>query len=249
MEKWLEAKTIATWIIIVFVVVVILTVSIVKLVYLNIQRQVEHQLKESKLQLAYQRKLIETSILVQERERDRIAADLHDALIGKLTTLRLQNQLRHKIEEIDAGLEDSIADARRISHDLSPPMLEFIDLQDIVGNLVNAWSVRLNIVYEKRISSRRESSAASKLQISRMLQELMTNMYKHAEATEVRISLRVSDKCTILLVADNGKGFDVKKAAEGLGLKNIELRVLYLNGKFKTKSGSKGTTSVFVFNV
>lgn len=249
MEKWLEAKTIATWIIIVFVVVVLLTVAIVKLVYLNIQRQVEHQLKESKLQLAYQRKLIETSILVQERERDRIAADLHDALIGKLTTLRLQHQLRHKIEAIDAGLEESIADARRISHDLSPPMLEFIELQDVIGNLVNAWRVRLNIVYDKRISSKRECPAVVKLQVSRILQELMTNIYKHAEAAEVWVSLSVSGKRTVLLVADNGKGFDVKNAAEGLGLKNIELRVLYLEGRFKTKSGSKGTTSVFVFNV
>lgn len=234
--------------IIVFVVVVLLTVSIVKLVYLNIKRQVEHQLNESKLQLAYQRKLIETSILVQERERERIAADLHDALIGKLTTLRLQNQLTHKNNVIDGGLEESIAEARRISHDLSPPMLEFIELHELIGNVVQGWKVQLNIVYEQRITAAKESSAVFKLQLSRIMQELMTNIYKYAEAALVSIYLRVSEQGIMLLVADNGRGFDLGQVREGLGLKNIELRVLYLNGRFKMKSGNKGTVAVFVFN-
>jgi two-component system NarL family sensor kinase len=249
MEKWLDAKTIATWIIIAFIVVVTLTVSIVKLAYLNIKRQVENQLRESKLQLAYQHKLIETSITVQERERERIAADLHDALIGKLTTLKLNNHLKYKIEEIDKALDESITEARRISHDLSPPMLEFISPEDIVADVVNEWNGHLNVVYNSNILAVSEPTNELKLQLKRILQELMTNIYKHAAATIVRMHLRISGARLILLVSDNGKGFEMKEGYEGLGLKNIELRVLYLNGKFKIKSGHKGTTSVFVFNV
>lgn len=249
MEKWLDAKTIATWIIIAFIVVVILTVSIVKLAYLIIKRQVENQLRESKLQLAYQHKLIETSITVQERERERIAADLHDALIGKLTTMRLNNQLKYKIKEIDTALDESITEARRISHDLSPPMLEFISPEDIVADIVNEWNGHLNVVYNYSVLAVPETTNVLKLQLKRILQELMTNIYKHAAATTINIQLRISGRGIILLVSDNGKGFDMKEGYEGLGIKNIELRVLYLNGKFKIRSGHKGTTSVFVFNV
>lgn len=248
MEKWLEAKTIAIWIIIAFTVVVILTVAVVKLVYLNIQKQVENRLRESGLQLAYQHQLIATSIAVQERERERIAADLHDALIGRLTTLKLSNQLIYKIREIDTALEESIAEARRISHDLSPPMLEFLSLEDIVAEVVREWRVHLNIVYNKRMLVVHETTIDFKLQLQRILQELMTNIHKYAAAALVQLYLRASAKGIVLLVSDTGKGFDPEEAHKGLGLKNIELRVLYLGGKFKIKSGMAGTTSVFVFN-
>jgi len=249
MEKWLEAKTIATWIIIAFIVVVILTVSIVKLIYLNIQRQVENRLRESKLQLAYQHRLIETSITVQERERERIIADLHDALIGRLTTLRLNNQLTYKIDDIDSALEESIAEARRISHDLSPPMLEFISLEEIVADVVREWRVHLNIVYDPSILVAHETTIEFKLQLKRILQELMTNIHKYAATALVQVRLRISLKGIVLLVSDKGKGFNLEEGHKGLGLKNIELRVLYLDAKFKIKSGKQGTTSVFVFNV
>lgn len=249
MEKWLEAKTIATWIIIAFAVVVILTVAIVKLTYLNMQRQVANRLRESRLQLAYQHQLIATSIMVQERERERVAADLHDALIGRLTTLKLTNQLTYKISEIDKALEESIAAARRISHDLSPPMLEFISLEEIVAEVVREWSAHLNIVYDKRMLVIHETTIDFKLQLQRILQELMTNIHKYAATALVQLYLRMSPKGIVLLVSDKGKGFDTRKGHKGLGLKNIELRVLYLNGKFKIKSGAGGTTSVFVFNV
>lgn len=249
MEKWLEAKTIATWIIIAFIVVMLLTVSIVKLIYLIIQRQVENRLRESKLQLAYQHQLIETSVAVQERERERIAADLHDALIGRLTTLRLNNQSTYKIRDIDSALEESIAEARRISHDLSPPMLEFISLEDSVADVVRQWREHLNIVYNTRLFIDHDTSIELKLQLKRILQELMTNVHKYAAAALVEVHLRVSCKGIVLLVSDKGRGFDLNEGHKGLGLKNIELRVLYLNGHFKMKSGEKGTTSIFVFNV
>lgn len=249
MEKGLEAKTIATWIIVTFIVVTILVVSFIKLVYLNIKRQVENRLRESNLQLAYQYKLIETSILVQERERERIAADLHDALIGKLTILRLSNQLKYKIDEIDAALDESIAEARRISHDLSPPMLGFMTLEDIVAGVMNEWSMHLNLRYDRKILAEPEITNEFKLQFKRILEEVMTNIHKHAATAMVRVHLRISDTRLTLLVSDNGKGFDLKEGYDGLGIKNIELRVLYLNGRFKMKSGPKGTTSIFVFNV
>lgn len=249
MEKWLEAKTIATWIIIAFVAVAILTFSIIKLVYVNFKKQVESQLEASKMQLDYQRKLMETSVIVQERERNRIAADLHDSLIGKLTALRLKNQLQYEARESDSILEESITEARRISHDLSPPMIEFMELEDVVINTIGTWKSHFAISFYKQIRSAVTPSSELKLQITRIIQELLTNTYKHAEAEEVFIGLRVTKNTVYLVIRDNGKGFDMGKGPKGLGLKNIELRVLYLNGIYKVKSGRKGTVSIFVFHL
>lgn len=249
MEKWLEAKTIATWIIIAFVAVAILTFSIIKLVYVNFKKQVESQLEASRMQLDYQRKLMETSVIVQERERNRIAADLHDSLIGKLTALRLKNQLQYDARQSDSILEESITEARRISHDLSPPMIEFMELEDVVINTIGTWKSHFAISFHKCILSPVTPSSELKLQITRIIQELLTNTYKHAEATEVLIGLRATKNTVSMVIRDNGKGFDMEKGPKGLGLKNIELRVMYLNGVYKVKSGRKGTVSIFVFHL
>ena len=249
MEKWLEAKTIATWIIVAFIAVLVLTVLIIKLFYINFKRHVESQLNESNLQLEHQRKLIETSVKVQERERVRIAADLHDSIIGKLTVLRLKNQLNQDVNEIDKSIEDSISEARRISHDISPPMLDFIELDETIENMVNAWHDSFSITLYKNVSQVYFASSETKLQITRILQELMTNTYKHSEATEVKVKLKITRSKLFMVVDDNGKGFNVKNGSKGLGLKNIELRVLYLNGLYKMKSDSKGTTTIFSFNI
>lgn len=249
MEKWLEAKTIATWIIIAFVAVAILTFSIVKLVYVNFKKQVESQLQASRMQLDHQRKLMETSVIVQERERNRIAADLHDSLIGKLTALRLKNQLQYDARESDSILEESITEARRISHDLSPPMLEFMELEDVVVNTIGTWKSHFSISFYKQIRSAVAPSSELKLQITRIIQELLTNTYKHAAATNVFIDLKATKNTVSLIIRDNGKGFDMHNGPKGLGLKNIELRVFYLNGVYKVKSGQNGTVSIFVFHL
>ena len=78
MEKWLDPKTIALWIIIVLAVISLLAVSFIRLVRINFRRMVEQRLKESRMQLEHQKQLLETSVVAQEQERTRIAADLHD---------------------------------------------------------------------------------------------------------------------------------------------------------------------------
>lgn len=248
MEKWLEAKTIATWIIIALSTVIFLIFLIIKLFYFNFKKQIEIRLKESKTQLDYQRKLVETSIMVQENERNRIAADLHDSLIGKINIIRLKNHLEYDIQEINRLLEEAISDARRISHELSPPMLDFSEMDEVIENTISSWKNHLNIIFYKSIVSNYNYSIDVKLQITRIVQELMMNIYKHSEASNVIVSLRITKNKLILIFKDNGKGFEVENASKGLGLRNIEFRVSYIKGFHKFKSGSRGTTSIFLFN-
>lgn len=248
MEKWSQTETIATWIVIALLIVALFTFLVIKLIYVNFRRQIQNQLVQNQLKFDYQKKLIETSVIAQERERDRIASDVHDSLIGKLTTLRLKMHLEPDSNELDTSLQDCIAEARRISHDLTPPMIHYIEIEELIEDVINSWNSFLTISYYKNsipVSLKNDF----KLQIIRILQEIFVNIHKHSESTLVKIYLRISQKKFMLIINDNGKGFDVSEHAKGLGLKNIELRVMYLDGFYKIKSGERGTTSIFLFNI
>lgn len=249
MEKWLDAETIAIWILIVLAVITILAVSFIKLVRINFRRMVENRLKESRMQIEHQKNLLETGIVAQEQERTRIAADLHDSLIGKLTVLRLKNQTNYSANEIDLLLGESIAEARRISHDLSPPMLEFIGIEELIENLLKPWKEKWNIGFYKNINYDKDLPENLKIQILRITQELIINTHKYANAENVFVHLRLSPKWLSLCFIDNGKGFDATGTKKGIGLKNIELRMLYLKGFHKIKSGpGKGTKAIITLN-
>lgn len=248
MEKWQDPQTIAPWIVIVILLIFLLVFSIIKLVYTGFKRMVENQLKESKMQLGHQKKLQETNIIVQENERRRFAADLHDTLIGKLTVLRIRNQLVHDQSETDRLLNDCIEEARRISHDLSPPMLEHTSFHELIYGLIAPWEKNTAIAFRQDIRSEVDFPVRSKIQLTRIFQELMTNISKHAGATHISIQLRQTDLWLILLVHDNGCGFDSEKEAKGLGMQNIQLRMQYLEGFYRFKSRKdKGTTALFLF--
>ncbi|HEX8270793.1 MAG TPA: histidine kinase [Flavobacterium sp.] len=248
MEKWLDPQTITIWILIVLAVIMLLAVSFVKLVRINFKRAVENKLKESRMQLDYQKNLLESGILVQEQERTRIAADLHDSLIGKLTVLRLKNQSQYDTAHIDVLLGESIDEARRISHDLSPPMLELIELDELLEDIVSPWKKYLQIHFYKNLQISTSLNQNLKIQIARIAQELIINIHKHSGASTIHVSLKVTGKSLMLIISDNGKGFDVGEAKKGIGLKNIELRMLYLQGSYKIKSGKKGSTAIIAVN-
>lgn len=248
MEKWIEPKTIMLWITIAITVVSILVFSFIRLAYLNFKQMAEAQLEESRLKLEHQKKLLENGILVQEQERTRIAADLHDSLIGKLTSLKLKHQLEYSYDEMDHLLNESIADARRISHDLSPPMLEFISLCELIDGIIAPWKKNIAVDFYHDIRNDVDMPNTIKIQFTRVLQELITNIYKHAGASVISIHLRQSEKWLCLLVKDNGNGFDPNQNKKGLGLQNIELRMHYLNGMHKIKPLRKGTAALLLLD-
>ncbi len=244
MEKWLEPQTIALWILIAFAVIGFLLFSFIKLVKLNFKKQIENQKKETQLLIQHQKNLMQTSILAQEQERNRIAADLHDSLIGKLTVLRMKTALDISHLEIGALLEDSISEARRISHDLSPPMIETMEIEEVLENLIFNWNKIYKIEFYKNIRSKLPVSDHIKLQLVRIIQELIVNTHKHAQAGTLQLLIKKNDNYIYLLYKDNGKGFNINLAKNGLGLKNIDLRLNHYNGRYKLKSGSKGTTII-----
>lgn len=249
MEKWENSGMIAQGIWIILIFVFILAFSIILLVRENFQRITRVKLEEEKVKLEHQQKLLETNILVQEKERTRIAADIHDILIGKLTVLKIKNEIAYDQKETDELIKDSIAVARRISHDLSLPMLEYTDLDHLILELIKPWKLVFTINLKRDNRSATLFSNNVKIQFTRILQELITNIVKHAEANTIDIHLRHTDKWLFLSIKDNGKGFKMQNNSKGLGLKNIEFRMEFIKGNYKQKSQEgKGTSYLFALN-
>lgn len=243
MEKWQDPKIIALWIAIIIILIATIMGFVVKILHAGYKRMAEAAVREANMKLEHQKMLLQTSLETQEKERNRIAADLHDGLIGKLTVVRLKSQIGAESTELDSLLGESIAEARRISHDLTPPMLAFSTPAEIIGNIVLPWQEKLEIIYEADVRTTTDTTPEMKIQLVRIVQEIITNIMKHAGATAIYVRFRYIESGFTLHVNDNGKGFDTKILKQGLGLNSLELRVQYLGGKYKIKSApGKGTT-------
>ncbi len=248
MEEWQKPETITLWIVIIGSFLILLLGFIMLLVRTIFKKIVRTKMAESKAQLEHQEKLLDTTIKTQEIERKRIAADLHDALIGKLTVLKLKNQMNYQEKDSVYLIDDCIATARRISHDLSPPLLEYTPLSELLQEILQPWENSLQIVCRYDIRTNYNHTDDFKIQLTRIIQELITNVSKHAKATQISVHFRQSQKGQTLLLKDNGQGFDMDKYAKGLGLNNIETRVKYLQGTYHMKSIiGKGTSALFLF--
>lgn len=249
MEEWQKSETIVLWLLIGVSFLALLLVFIIFLTRMMFKKIVSRKIAESKIMLEHQQKLTSAIIKTQEKERKRIAADLHDALISKLTILQIREQTKEQNEESAELVNESIRIARGISHDLSPPLMEHTSLDELLEDVLHPWKEFMSVLHRFDIRETIDHSNDFKIQLIRISQEILTNMSKHAKASQLSVQMRQTKKGLALLIADNGVGFSQAKKRKGLGLQNIETRVQYLNGHHKMKSAlNKGTTNIFFFN-
>ena len=209
----------------------------------NIQREKE---------LSYQKELLQASIQGQEQERLRIAKDLHDDVGTMLTTAKVyfeqfstkndtesRDKLTTKMNELLGGTIQSV---REISHDLRPVILEKLGLDEAIKSL----SETINESGEIRIEYAKDGafnlSKEQSINLYRIIQELVTNSLKHAQAERVNIQIRVQNKTLFLNYKDNGIGinFDEIHRKKGLGLKNIESRLSLILGEINYQNQASG---------
>ena len=153
MEKWQNPETIAIWIVIAVVFFLVILIFITVLLRAFLKKLVKAKLAESKAETIHQQRLLDTTIKTQEIERVRIAEDLHDALIGKLMVIKLQQEVHDGASlETLALIKESIRIARRISHDLSPPLLEFTTLSDLLLEVLDPWKERFTLLTKLDLS-------------------------------------------------------------------------------------------------
>ena len=236
MAGWQNPENFAIGLFIALLIVIFLVTSIVVLTRLYFNRIIQEQEKLTQAKIEHQQSLLWNSVLIQEKERERIASDLHDGLISKLTVLMYAIRTNNSQISLAELLDDSIKIAREITHDLSPPLLNQTPIQVLIESFISPLSVAYTIDSYYGCFCDYELKNEIKLQLLRVVQEIINNILKHAKATSIVLRLKVTNTSIALVVRDNGIGFDTTQEAHGLGLKNIELRSQLLNGKWRFKS-------------
>jgi signal transduction histidine kinase len=247
MAAWQNPENFALWLTFVFTILIVLMSTFVYFTRLYFIRILKEQQKLQTTIVSHQQQLLEDSILVQERERNRIAADLHDDLISKLNISLLSLHTNPKVEELSTLLQDSIFLARRITHDLSPPLLEQSSLYELLEEFVDPIKTHLEIALSYSLNTEETLPNPTKLQIFRIIQEVINNILKHAQASQLKVHLHLGKRYVGLKIIDNGIGFDTDKKSQGLGLKNIRLRSQSLQGAFRFQSKPQQGSSFLFF--
>lgn len=195
----------------------------------------------------------------QEKERLRLARDLHDNLGGTLAAVKmhignLQNNLgksanpEELLEKANTLISEAYTSVRSIAHERNSGVMAKEGLLPAIQKLARKVSSTGGIHIEVQDFGLNERlSNHLEITIFRIVQELVTNIIKHADATEAQISLTQHDEELNIVVEDNGKGFKVGKLHErdGMGLGSIERRVEHLEGTMLVDSTpGKGTNII-----
>ena len=227
---------------------------------ITLRRRAEEALRESEQRLRF---LTSQLLSAQERERKRISMELHDELGQSLAVLKLQiraieRALRDDQQDLKAEclellhyLDGVIDDVRRLSRDLSPAILEDLGLQSALKYLIDGVSKHYTVSHAFEVEDLDHLFPSdAQIIIYRIFQECLTNISKHADATEVSIAVKENDGLISLVFEDNGAGFDPaqvsarRASGRGLGLAALDERARMLGGTLEIRSQPGSGTRV-----
>lgn len=211
---------------------------------------------------AARRQLLRRLVAAQEEERARLARELHDKMGQHLTALALGLEVHgagparpsdeglRRLQELAEGLSQEVRD---LAWELRPPELDHLGLKEAVATYAEQWSRRSGVPVDfvsaggdcRRLTSEAETA------LYRVAQEALTNVVKHASARDVTLVLEQTPEQVLLVVEDNGRGFDAEGAARApgarrrMGLLGMRERVELAGGSLDIESAAgAGTTLV-----
>ncbi len=193
----------------------------------------------------YQKRSIDAITDAQEKERQRIAQDLHDSVGSLLADLKRRLSLKeHNTEEL-VLLESLRKEIRQVSYAIMPDSLARFGLEAALKGELDKTARDLSL--EAQMTSwglTYDLSKGTEIHIYRIVQEALQNIRKHAKATRISLSLLQKGNNLNLVIEDNGKGFNKEEANRGLGLKNIISRINLLRGQVTIDSNPKSGTTL-----
>jgi signal transduction histidine kinase len=213
------------------------------------RKRIEEELRKSLEQL---RALAARIQLVREEERTLIAREMHDELGQACTAIKMdlasirrrttpkQSQLRTRVDSAIELVDRMIVTVRRIASELRPRTLDDLGLYAALEWQTQEFEARTGIRCRLSLSEEPLSLDSQRATaIFRIFQESLTNVARHAEASQVDASLEIRGDQLTFVVRDNGKGFDLEqaRARRSLGLVGMRERALLLGGELKIESG------------
>lgn len=204
--------------------------------------------------------VLRAMVMGEERERQRIAMDLHDSLGALMASAKMRvSALQYKLPQLkdlqgfqkaEALIDDACNTVREVSHNMMPGSLSKHGLERAIEKICGTIDESDANIEVDFIAYGLEMLEDDFLQtnIYRIVQELLKNAVKHADASEILVQLTVEDKTLNITVEDNGKGFDSTVVKEGIGLGSIRSRVLGLKGTL-TLDAVPGRGTTFMIDI
>lgn len=193
----------------------------------------------------------------EEKERSRLARELHDGIGGLLSTTRMYFGNLQKKEPVLTKsndyneaimlLDETIIEVRKTAHNLMPEMLFNLGLPEAVRSFCSSVQKANNIKVQFQYFGVIERLNRSfELFVYRIIQELLQNIIKHANANDVLVQLSKHDRMLSITVEDNGVGMSGETNSEGMGLRLIKTRINEFNGQMNINSNAGTGTSVYI---
>lgn len=234
---------------IIVVIIVLIFLAIMFLVFLarNNTRKNRLLYENERIKKEFEEAILNTRLEIQEHTLNYVSREIHDNIGQTLSLARLQINSAEPDDEMqvtDELLGKAIADLRALSHSLNTNHIKEQGFKESVESLARQFerTGKYKIVF---LNGHEYFTVDDEkgLIIFRVIQEVLNNITKHANASEIQIEMRQSGKKSEIRIADNGKGFDVSKLENGgIGLKNITDRISIVGGNLIITSGiGKGT--------
>ncbi|NQT78123.1 MAG: sensor histidine kinase [Bacteroidetes bacterium] len=240
----------------------IIIIAFFAFIYFRTKVRKEKIIASQKIQqLEEEKKLLAARFLVegQEEERKRIARELHDGLGVLLSATKMQfSAIRDKspenkalIEKASKFLDQASGDVRKISHNMMPGLLTKLGLYEALEDLFDSLNDTRGLnAHIEIIGSKERLPENQEIMLYRIIQEMVNNTLKHADARRIELQINVRQKWLDIRYADDGVGFDVEEKQERktLGLQTIQSRVKFLNGSLSIES-SPAKGCVFIMQI
>jgi two-component system, NarL family, sensor kinase len=230
-------------------IMLIVTLSMVVLIVTLVNMHTA-QLADQRLQ-----ELANRFVTFQVMQRRNFARELHDGINQLLVSTKLRLNLADKkwpdegahehLGKATEQLNIAIQEVRRISHNLRPILLDDLGLEAALHGLLDELEENAGISTRRRIHLLKQRLPdAIEMTIYRVVQEAITNIRKHADATQVTLSVHITSQSIRLSMGDNGRGFSADADISGIGIMNMRERVELLGGKFSVRNRRHGGTLI-----
>jgi len=186
----------------------------------------------------------------EEKERRRLARDLHDGLGGSLAGIRIKlagqqkKQVNGQLDEVMHLLEDSMSELRRIAHNMMPESLLKVGLRSAITDLCDGLANEDLEIELQWSGPGGDLPHTAQANIYRIVQEVLANAIRHGGAGKILLQCIHQEQMFYITAEDNGRGFDMNAAPGGIGLSNIRSRVQYMKGRLDIDSSPGAGTAV-----
>ncbi|WP_162903115.1 tetratricopeptide repeat-containing sensor histidine kinase [Taibaiella koreensis] len=241
-RSWILTITLAAFLLICLIIIILMKHQAASRIH---KKSVEMMKRENEVNV------LRSRIAGEEKERQRLAKDLHDGVVVLFSSIKMRVEKWRKdplssadLSWVTHRMEDAIRELKISSNNLMPHRLHENGLVKAIEDfcLILRQGTALDIVFQRTEVFPR-LNVELELFIYRIIQELLQNIMKHAEATKVLLQMSCRNHLLSVTVEDNGKGFDLSATrAQGSGLNNIWERLAALGGQWDINSNAQGTT-------